>query len=1124
MIDHFDLMARARRLLAALCGLLLFAGIVTFVISPSDVNAQEASATATSRVLETSEVESEPTATTEPKNVLEPDVDTRRETRSDDLLLLEQPPAPLEADPEVLKEFNVQSAVADPVNPLSRASGPIPEIETMIVPAGTQPSGTTRTFTVAYTNDGDKPIVQARIWHQLLVATHFDATFEVNCKADGGAVCPTEGLPIGPQSVSGTRQDYTTTFWGVVDMPVSSGLTFTIEVTASVKPGTCGNSNEVMFGGYGRYSDVGFQMPGDIKSSASSVGMMSEVPSCDSGAVTISNTVTSPVSNFNGAPLRVLSGDERTFVARWTNETNRKLTLPISYSYYVPYTEHHSEVVWTCESSLDVNGDCPEWGSGHKGIKHDNPGEEPDQVFEGEVTLEPEEILTFTIRITTTLNRCTQDGVLRVQTYAGRQAATGEEDSFRDRAESQLVEIGCASWIVQENFTSNQVKDPNWIAANDACLTASTSDAAPGKLGKCKRRRHLPAVDFYKNAGSELPAGFLALTEDYGGALASDHRSGSVLYNRPLPTKNGIVIEFDQYQYGANFAGYNGDGIGFYLVDGSRPLDQPGPAGASLGYAAKPKDGPFPAKPGVSNGYLGVGFDATGNYASSSDKVAPKCGVLNGTPMANSVTLRGPGNGFDGYCPVGESAALGELQLRKHIGIAGSSNWWAKNFPTHLSDAKRKTRITVYPFHQLSGGQRVTVEIDFGYGLERIFDELYKGTIPSTFKFGISASTGLYADAHLISNMRVGTVLPLDPLDLTKAVTSDAKSFAVGETIDYEFVLFNKSGETVTNVAVNDPLIKNVSCPGTTISGQNSMTCKGTLTVSEEDAERGRVVNEATARGFVDLDPRASSTSKAVAVVKPVTPDITQKVVPTKSVDFVLTTLEGDYAPPSVKPSDPARVKVEFLDANKQPLTDVNSLTVEGEGIWEFKPGNLVTFTHKGSKREITPLHYRITNTFGGVNEGTLNIQVAEGLTNMRVEKLAKDGTPLTGAEFVILDGNKTEIPLALIEESGQFRLNTVLEPGTYYLRETKAPEGHSLLAKDVELQYSQDGKLTASEPVQVTYENMVYLVRVTNASGTFLPLTGGAGTWGLTLGGVVLLTLVSGIAMRRSKESVPMT
>ena len=51
---------------------------------------------------------------------------------------------------------------------------------------------------------------------------------------------------------------------------------------------------------------------------------------------------------------------------------------------------------------------------------------------------------------------------------------------------------------------------------------------------------------------------------------------------------------------------------------------------------------------------------------------------------------------------------------------------------------------------------------------------------------------------------------------------------------------------------------------------------------------------------------------------------------------------------------------------------------------------------------------------------------------------------PLKGAKFEILDENQKNIKVIETDEKGQIHLEQVI-PGTYYIREIKAPEGYQV-------------------------------------------------------------------------------
>ena len=83
------------------------------------------------------------------------------------------------------------------------------------------------------------------------------------------------------------------------------------------------------------------------------------------------------------------------------------------------------------------------------------------------------------------------------------------------------------------------------------------------------------------------------------------------------------------------------------------------------------------------------------------------------------------------------------------------------------------------------------------------------------------------------------------------------------------------------------------------------------------------------------------------------------------------------------------------------------------------------------------------------------------------------------------------------------------LKAGTYYLKETKAPDGYNLLKKPVTITIDSEGKIYVDGSGEVNNGD----VRVQNNSGTLLPSTGGAGTTMIYLVGAVLV-LGSGVVL----------
>lgn len=394
---------------------------------------------------------------------------------------------------------------------------------------------------------------------------------------------------------------------------------------------------------------------------------------------------------------------------------------------------------------------------------------------------------------------------------------------------------------MEETFKNSNFADPDsWSTKDGACLTAKTRG--------CTSKKDSTAIQGHEGNG------YLQLTDN------SESAKGSVLYNQPIISKNGLHVSFDYYMYYSQRTGSGlstpGDGIGFFLVDGAATLQQTGAAGAGLGYATNDEDGTGrkAREEGVAQGVLGIGLDRFGNFSTqhapgTRNRVTggDDCGQWSNSTGSNSITLRGKGIMDDsgkwtkGYCIV----------TSKKVRSLGTGD--ATNSATDANG--KRVDITIAPLENATATtQKLTVKIDGATVLEYDINRL-----PDSVKFGFSASTGAAHQVQLIRGLSVYSMKQLSQLDLVKSVDKDVHPdadthvFKVGDQVKYKFVVRNSGTTQLNNIKVNDPNISSVKCRATTLKSNDQTQCSGTLTITDKMVDKnGTFTNTAHAMAIAD--------------------------------------------------------------------------------------------------------------------------------------------------------------------------------------------------------------------------------------------------------------------------------
>jgi LPXTG-motif cell wall-anchored protein len=170
-------------------------------------------------------------------------------------------------------------------------------------------------------------------------------------------------------------------------------------------------------------------------------------------------------------------------------------------------------------------------------------------------------------------------------------------------------------------------------------------------------------------------------------------------------------------------------------------------------------------------------------------------------------------------------------------------------------------------------------------------------------------------------------------------------------------------------------------------------------------------------------------------------------------------------------------------------------------------------------KAEVTLL--LVKRTSGTKTSGAPNLEGA--IFDLYSASSFENGSIKDGAEPIVkgITSGKDAVTIA-----------TLKQEGTYYLVETKAPDGYNLSNQAIPIKIEGgSATITAStdsspeckptiDENQKTVPNS-YTITVYNSTGQELPSTGGIGTYKFTLGGIAILGFgcVMGLSMRRKRE-----
>ncbi|MEG0983451.1 hypothetical protein [Algoriella sp.] len=307
-----------------------------------------------------------------------------------------------------------------------------------------------------------------------------------------------------------------------------------------------------------------------------------------------------------------------------------------------------------------------------------------------------------------------------------------------------------AQFVITESFKNSAI-NANVIKGNNAILTAGNVDVEGD--------------------------GWLRLTSN------TTNQKGFAYINETFPSEQGVTIEFDYKTWGGNGA----DGFTVFLFDGTysstgTKIFATGAYGGALGYA-KSNSGA-----GMTGGYIGIGFDEYGNYASTSEG---KNGGAGPSLYKNYISLRGIAPDYK-YI-FGKQYSSG-IAYSKTATTRPTDALFYRRVKVEITPEGGSYRIKTFLKNSLAGAfveQFSTISLDKPF---------------KTLKVGFAGSTGGSTNYHEIRNVTVKT-----PGGISVKKSANKTHLSESATVDmnkvtYTIEVSNFQSATVPDISFIDIL------------------------------------------------------------------------------------------------------------------------------------------------------------------------------------------------------------------------------------------------------------------------------------------------------------------------------
>ncbi|MET4619289.1 putative repeat protein (TIGR01451 family) [Arthrobacter sp. 2762] len=438
------------------------------------------------------------------------------------------------------------------------------------------------------------------------------------------------------------------------------------------------------------------------------------------------------------------------------------------------------------------------------------------------------------------------------------------------------------------------------------------------------------------------------------------------------------------------------------------------------------------------------------------------------------------------------------------------------------------------------------------------------------------------------------TVAPAAAPAITLVKTVNKTTLVAGETATYTFVAKNTGNVTLTSVVITETQFSGTGTmsalsyawpglPGILLPGQ-SVTATATYVVTASDVTTGLLTNTAKVTGNPPLGLPVSAVDDAQVTAPPawkikksatvngsvpasgsVTPG--QTIVYTVTASSISGTITG-----VVLKDNLAEVldDATFVPGSASLVIGTGSPVAVADPVPPSTVLSTAAFTLPAG--QTATLKYSVLVKAGAWNEQLVNVVTGTATTTppqtcapgsgapgpdcttthhtpgkVLIEKIGESSSgtwvPMAGSTWVVHVDNAgtpgavlaSPAVTAVAGQTGRFQLEGI-QPGTYWLEETTAPDGFSLLAEPVQFTIAANGAVSLGQGSQgqgagagvVTSTDAdgdgIFLLTVRDVPALELPESGGIGWWPFTTAGSVLLAGALALTMaanrRRQQES----